>query len=996
MTDREEGRPLPTGGEEEGLRYGVLGPLELRRDGRPVLLTAAKWRMLLAVLLCDANKVVSTDRLVTELWGSRPPQSVSKLLQGYVSRVRRALGDDEGRLLVTHAHGYRAHGYRLVVGPDEVDAQAFTTLVEQAGRELDGGRAEAADARLAEALGLWRDAPFADVPPTPALEAEAVRLTVCHTQAREMRVEARLRQGRHEGVLDELETLVAEHPLRESLWGQLMLALYRSGRQADALASYRRLRDHLAEDLGIEPGPQVQRLHQRILTADPALLPPDAPERPPAPTLRVAATAPAVPQASPPGARVTPIAAGAPVPAVAPVPAASPPSQPAPPPPPAPAIVPRELPPAGSVFIGRADESSVLLTLLQRADRDAEGVAVAVIDGPGGVGKSALAVHIAHRVAHRFPDGQFYVDLHGATAGLTPRDPGEVLRRTLSTLGVPETAIPADTEAAAATFRSLVADRRILVVLDNAAGADQVRPLLPAGSGCAVLITSREMLTTLESATHLHLGVLFHDQAHALLERLVGTERVTAEPGAADTVVRMCGGLPLALRIVGARLAARPGWRLGAFAERLGDARGRLDEIRVGDVSVRASFHAGADALRHSRHPTDRAAVRAFRLLGAVPGPSMSLPAAAALLGVDGRRAEDALERLVDAHLLNSPAPGRYRMHDLLRLFAREQADAEEPAEERERALERFLRFHLTTARRAASFLDAPPQPAGDETEDAPAAGGPCPAPPAVPIRNRDEAEAWLEAECTNLMAAVTHAATRSGTAARLAARLTEPLHWYLYPHARARELHTLAELAVRIARRLADRRGEARGLDHLAAVYWLHGRYEETRACLEAALAVWRETGDPAGELRSLGNLADALAERELHEEAADAHRRQLALARETGDVPARITALGGLGRAHLGLGRAEDALACFEESLRHAQALGDTVLQGFALREMSLVRVAQGRNREAQDCLKRAAALGGSPAAYVRWRGHAWSAYFPSCLNLRIDGKSPDPPVF
>lgn len=480
------------------MKYQLLGPLGLWRDGAQVPLAPAKWRMLLAVLLCEANQLVSTDRLVEELWGAHPPQSVHKLLQGYVSRVRRALGDPSGDILITHVHGYRAHGYRLVVQPGDTDAHRFTELVEEAGRDLESNTPKAAAERLAEALGLWRDAPFADVPPTPAVETETTRLVAAHTQARELLIEARLRLGHHEAVLGELQTMSAEHPLREALRGRLMLALYRSGRQADALAAYRNLHRRLAEDLGIEPGPPLQELHQRILAADTSLL------------------LEAEPPASPGPAEAERIRADPP------------------------ARVPRELPHSTGAFLGRTGETSVLQEVLGRTERGR--FAIAAIDGTGGVGKSALAIHMAHRLADRFPDGQFYVDLHGATVGLTPLEPGEVLGRFLSTLGVPRVAVPTNTEEAAAAFRSMVADRRVLVVLDNAAGVDQVRPLLPAGPGCAVLITSREMLTTLEGATHLHLGVLFHDQAMVLLERLLGADRVGAETAAADAIIRMCGG----------------------------------------------------------------------------------------------------------------------------------------------------------------------------------------------------------------------------------------------------------------------------------------------------------------------------------------------------------------------------------------------------------------------------------------------------------------------
>ncbi|MFZ3573364.1 AfsR/SARP family transcriptional regulator [Streptomyces sp. BH097] len=919
------------------MRYRLLGPLGLWRDGAQVPLAPAKWRMLLAVLLCESNQLVSTDRLVEELWGPHPPQSVHKLLQGYVSRVRRALGDASGDVLVTHVHGYRAHGYRLVVEPGAVDAHRFADLVKEAQRELDRNAADAAAERLAEALDLWHDTPFADVPPTPAVETETARLLAAHTQARELLIEARLRLGHHEAVLDELQALSDEHPLREALRGRLMLALYRSGRQADALSAYRDLRRRLADDLGIEPGPAVRDLHQRILTGDTTLLlEPEPPESEPAEAARApAGTA---------------------------------------------ARVPRELPHATGEFLGRTGEVSVLQEILGGTGRGR--LAIAAIDGTGGVGKSALAIHTAHRLADRFPDGQFYVDLHGATAGLTPLEPGEVLGRFLSTLGVPRVAVPTNTEEAAAAFRSMVADRRVLVVLDNAAGVEQVRPLLPAGPGCAVLVTSREMLTTLEGAGHLHLGVLFHDQAMALLERLLGADRVGAETEAADAIIRMCGGLPLALRIVGARLAARPSWPLSAFVERLGDAQGRLDEISVGDISVRASFHAGYQALCHGAHPSDQAAARAFRLLGVVPGSSTSLPAAAALLGVPAARAEDALERLVDAHLLNSTAPGRYQMHDLLRLFAREVC-AEEPEAERTGALERVLRFYAATTGCAVAHLEVPPGLARR-------AGDPTP----VRIDDLGQAEAWLDSERANLIATITHAATVSDDAARHAVRLIGLLHWYLYPYARARELRSLGELGIRTARRLGDRRSEAQGLHNLAAVYWLHGRLDHMRQCLDAALAIWRDIADAKGERRTLYCLADALTETEKYEESLTVQRSHLALARAADDRTALVVGLGDLGRALRGLGRTHDALEAYEESARIADETGDDGLQCFALHEISRILLYEGRNAEAGKLLERAASLGSDLTAYVRWRGHAWSAFFPACLSLRMGPGALAPP--
>ncbi|MDW6064921.1 NB-ARC domain-containing protein [Streptomyces sp. FXJ1.4098] len=333
-------------------------------------------------------------------------------------------------------------------------------------------------------------------------------------------------------------------------------------------------------------------------------------------------------------------------------------------------------------------------------------VVIAAIDGTGGVGKSSLVIHAAHQLADRFPDGQLYVDLHGATAGLTALDPGEVLGRFLRALGVDGSTVPSSTDEASAQFRSLAAGRRLLVILDNAASVEQVRPLLPAGPGCSALVTSREMLTTLEGATHLHLDVLPRDQAVALLERIVGAERVRAEPEEAEAITRLCGGLPLALRIAGARLAARPGRPLRTLVTKLTDVRGRLDELSFGDLAVRTSFQVSYDGFREGRRSDDLDAARAFRLLGALPGPDVSLPVATALLGLSESRTESALERLVDAQLLESPDSIRYHMHDLLRLFATERGEQEDSEAERSTAVARGLSCYLATAQQAVTLLD--------------------------------------------------------------------------------------------------------------------------------------------------------------------------------------------------------------------------------------------------------------------------------------------------
>lgn len=937
------------------MRYRVLGALELWDGDRWATLGPAKWRTLLAVLLCHANRTVPAERLLDELWGEgRAPQSAAKVLQTYVSRLRQSLGDASGQTLITDKQGYKAHGYRLAVETADFDAHRFEQLVEEGRRGLDREAESPEDAaeRLREALTMWRGTPYADVPPTPSVEAEITRLGELRLQAVDARIDADLRCGRHTDVLGELEALTAEHPYREGLRGRLMLALYRSGRQADALAAYRDLHRLLAEELGVEPIPPLQRLQQRILTADDSLLAPPAPRKEERPTARAARRA---------------------------------------------ARGPRQLPPASPAFTGRHGEVAVIQALLDQGDEgdqssqgdqgdqsDENGgsggagrpVVIAAIDGTGGVGKSTLAIHAAHQLAERFPDGQLYVDLHGTTAGLSALEPAEVLGRFLRALGVDGASVPGDTDEASAQFRSLVAGRRLLVILDNAASVDQVRPLLPAGPDCAALVTSREMLTTLEGATHLHLDVLPHDQAVALLERIVGVERVRAEREEAEDITRLCGRLPLALRIAGARLAARPAWPLRTLVSKLTDARGRLDELRFGDLAVRTSFEVSYDAFRLGGRSDDADAVHAFRLLSTVPGQDVSLPVAAALLDHPADRTENALERLVDAQLLESPDSVRYHMHDLLRLFASERAEQEEPEAEPAAALERAMSAYVATTQRAVSLLD-PHRPWPRHPVEGTVV---------VPLRDRAEAEAWLKAEAGNLLAAVAHAVTQSDALARLGIRLAQALQWFLYPRAHAQDLQTVNELAVGAARRLGDLESQAWALDHLSGAYWLQHSYQEMRATLGSALEIWRAIGHQRGEQRSLCNLADALSELGLFEEAIGVQRRQLALARDTGDLAAEVVGLGNLGRAHRGLGRSEDALTCFKESLEQARRTGDVHLQGFAMYEIGITYMEQGKFPEGRAHLDEALPVWQRPGTYESWRGHTWSGLFPACMTLQM----------
>ena len=543
--------------------------------------------------------------------------------------VRRHGLDGTGRGQIADAAGDLADA-------SDLDARWFAHLLAAGRGALRAGQPERAAALLADALGLWRGRALVDVPATLAVEAEAARLEEQRLAALEARIDADLACARHAVLIPELRKLVLDYPLRERLWGQLVLALYRSGRQADALSAYREIHQLLEAELGVEPGAALRRLHQRILSADAAL---DAPAR------------------SAPGARATP------------------------------APVPRQLSADVAGFTGRGEHLRRLGQLLGGDGQGPAALVIAAIVGTAGVGKTALAVHWAHQVAGRFADGQLYVDLRGV-ARRPPLPPAEALAQLLRALGVPAAQVPPELEEAAGTYRSLLAGRRVLVVLDNAASPDQVRPLLPGSPTCLVVVTSRNQLRGLvakDDARLLTLDVLGRDEAAALVGRVIGDARVRAEPAATAELARLCAHLPLALRIAGANLADHPGQPIADYTAELAEGD-RLAKLVVGgdeQTAVRSSLDLSYQRLA----PPER---RLFRLLGLVPGPDVSAAAAAALAGTTPERAELVLDRLALAHLLARRAPGRFAVHDLLRLYAIDRALREESEQEREVATRRL------------------------------------------------------------------------------------------------------------------------------------------------------------------------------------------------------------------------------------------------------------------------------------------------------------------
>src|SRR5215470_3687248 len=603
------------------MRFRLLGPVEVRagEDWRGI--GAPKWRSVLAALLINPGQIVSVDTLISEVWRDDPPARAANLISIYVLRLRRLMGDPDGQVLVT-----RSPGYQLRVTGDDTDALLFEAMVRDGRRAFAAGDPQRAASRLTEALALWYGRPLADVPSTPLVEAEAERLAELRLGAVELRITAELALGGHDQAVADLRRLLVDHPLREGLWLLLMRALDGAGRHAEALEVYGRAREAISEQLGVDPGAELRQFHAELLAKD------------------TAAPAGVITAGSVPAGAARPVK-----------PEAEEPAEPrqvhggrrAP-------VVPAQLPADIADFTGRDEQVKRLSDLLSGAgaSSDPGAVRIAVVAGAGGLGKTSLAVHAAHRVRRRFPDGQLYVDLLGATPA--PLSPGDVLARFLRDLGVAGRDIPVDEDERAARYRTALARRRMLVVLDNARDAAQVRPLLPGTASSAVLVTTRSRMPDLASTKLVDLDVLDDDEALKLFVKVVGDERAAAEPEATAELLLACAGLPLAIRICAARLATRSGWTIATMANRLRDEHRRLDELSVGDLAVRASFEVSFASLSASAQPSGVAKADAFRMLGLWHGPSISSAAAAALFGTTEDLAGDALEALVDARLLES------------------------------------------------------------------------------------------------------------------------------------------------------------------------------------------------------------------------------------------------------------------------------------------------------------------------------------------------------
>jgi tetratricopeptide (TPR) repeat protein len=586
--------------------------------------------------------------------------------------------------------------------------------------------------------------------------------------------------------------------------------------------------------------------------------------------------------------------------------------------------VPHELPADVPNFTGRQAELYGLLATL--VHETAASPAVVAIHGVGGVGKSALAVHAAHRLAPRFPHGQLYVNLQGAAIGSQPLGPGELVARLLRGLGLHGRDIPVDVEEASARFRSLVAGRSILLVLDNAVSAAQVRPLLPASPTCAAIVTSRRLMTTLDGAHQFHLDVLPPAQAIRLLGKLSGNARLDSEPGATEDLARQCDYLPLALRIAGARLAARPTWPVRALAERLADERTRLDELELADLAVRSCFQVGYQALNSSADALERLAARLFRLLGLHCGPDLSVWTAAALLDSSATIAEAALEQLVDAQLLETPARHRYRMHSLLLLFAREQADNEELEADRLAAVRRMLDCYLATAHRGQRLLQPMALGGGRWSVHTPAA----------PLTNREEAFVWFEEERANLLAAARLAALGPAPSREVTTRLAEVLFWFFVVRSYWKDSEEVNHLALQVARQRGDRHGQALALNDLGYAYVGLRCLDRAADCLEESSRIFGELADPLWEHTASGALGAVYRERGQLDQAVDRLERSRCYFSQTNSPDRQSATLNNLGLAYSDQGRFAAAIDCLEQSLKISAKTSNIFATAVAIKEV------------------------------------------------------------
>jgi DNA-binding SARP family transcriptional activator/tetratricopeptide (TPR) repeat protein len=900
------------------MEFRVLGPVEVWLDGRIVDVGHARQRAVLAVLLLAAGRAVPAEVLIDRVWGEDPPRSVRNVLYGYIARLKSLIASSqdagsrdtrgpEASVSLSRQPG----GYLVRAGSDQVDVARFRRLVAEAAAAGDDERAAAA---LTEAVGLWRGPALAGLD-SPWLNAMRATLELERSSAAADLSEIRLRRGEHAVLAGELAAQTAAAPGDERLIGQLMLALYRCGRQAEALRWFEQTRHYLAEEFGADPSPPLAALHQQILRADPALAAPAAPGAAPRPAVRAGAPRPRELPADVPGftGRTAELAEldrllGPPAAAASPASAAG---------------------PASGAGSGRA-----------------AAAVISAVSGTAGVGKTALAVHWAHRAAERFPDGQLYVNLRGYDPD-RPMTAADALAGFLRALGVPGRDIPPGEDQRAARYRSLLAGQQMLIVLDNASSAEQVRPVLPGSSSCAVLVTSRDALAGLvarDGAARLDLGLLPLADAVALLGELIGGP-ARAEPGAAAELARQCARLPLALRVAAELAAARPQVPLSDLVADLAVQQRRLDLLDADDdprTAVRAVFSWSYQQLTPD-------AARMFRLLGIHPGPDITGPAAASLAAIAEADARRLLEGLARAHLIAEHVPGRYAFHDLLRAYAVEQARHTDSDTERHEAAGRVLDYYLHTATGAALLLNPSKQPV-DLAPPRPGAAAGQPA-------DYSQAMVWFEEEHQVLLAAVTLAAG-SGFDTH-AWQLPWAMAAFLEPRGHWQEWAATQRIALAAATRLGDAAAQALSGGMLAMACRDLGDHDQALGYYASSLTLYQRLGDRFGEARIQQGLG-GLAERQGRYADAVGHAEQaLHVYQVIGDKARQAQALNNLGWYHALLGDYQQARAFCRQALTLSTEAGHRWTQAHAWDSLGYAEHHLGNLAEAAACYRRALIL-------------------------------------
>ncbi|GAA0381512.1 BTAD domain-containing putative transcriptional regulator [Microbispora corallina] len=920
------------------MEFRVLGALEVDASGKRLDLGGIRQQTVLAILLLDANRAVTTTRLMEAIYGDDPPTTSRAQVQICISALRRMFATNgESSLITTRPQGYAIH-----VEDEQIDSHRFENLVLQARRARESRAYDAAVKHYREALALWRG-PVLEGIESRIVQSAAARLTEHRITANEDCVQLELELGRHHELVGELTRLVEDHPLRERLREQLMLALYRSGRQAEALHAYREARATMIEELGIEPNERLQQLEYAILTCDERL---DLPEQPVQVTLDPPVALPSVPGMLPTGI---------------------------------------------ADFTGRARQVNEIRQRLMSASTRAArfAVPIIVIVGKGGIGKSTVAVHAAHSVADHFPDGQLFADLHAGVS--RPVSPAQVLERFLRVLGVPGSGLPEGVEERAEMYRALLADRRMLIVLDDAGNEGQVLPLLPGNPASAVIVTSRSRLAGLAGAIHVDLDLFDSDQSIDLLSRIAGAKRVQGEAEDAAELAELCGHLPLALRIAGARLAARPHWSIFQLVERLKDETRRLDELKHGEMGIRASISLTYEAVSAD-------ARRLFRRLAILDSHLFSAWTSAALLDLPLPDAQDLIDDLADAQLVETTGVGRgvhtrYRFHDLIRVFARERLAAEESPAERNAALARVLGglLYLTDAARRREYgedvlvqNDAPKWPLPESLVDR------LISPPLSWFERerlflvsgiRQAAQAGFVDLCWALAANVvpffesrvylddwreTHEialeATRQSGNARGQAALLYSLGSLCISEQRFVDAQRSFEASVELFRQVGEDQGVALAVRNLGFLDRMNGRFDAAMKRYQQALEIFRTTGDQVAAAYALQNLARLKLECDDLDGVMPLLSEALTLSKAGGSRRVCAQVLHRMGHLHLQSDDLTQAEEAFREALAVVRDIGDPTGEAYALHGLGMARMRRGNFAEAESALRQAQTLAGT----------------------------------